>query len=240
MPGWRSGIEARICARGVPMSHGVRTGFRRRGQFEARQGRAGCQPGIPTLSLECYPTARARGRRVEDTMTDPESRRAVLPLRSMSTTGTTSSANPPLLERLRAATETLELIAADRGTLALLSEAEHRRLREAAALVCNPDVRARRTMAKALARRRKRERSDRDDGVLAGTGIRALRRQPVFTTPNVFAPRGFLPRDLAPAEPRERRRRRPAGDDRPAALLHLQAEVLDHSSFLRPAVPVVR
>jgi len=105
-----------------------------------------------------------------------------------------------VLERLRAATETLELIAADRGTLALLSEAEHRRLREAAALVCNPDVRARRTMAKALARRRRRERSDRDDAVLAGTGIRALRRQPVFTTPNVFAPRGFLPRDLAPAE----------------------------------------
>ncbi len=118
----------------------------------------------------------------------------------MSTTGTTSSAHPQLLERLRAATETLELIAADRGTLALLSEAEHRRLREAAALVCNPDVRARRTMAKALARRRRRERSDRDDAVLAGTGIRALRRQPVFTTPNVFAPRGFLPRDLAPAE----------------------------------------
>ena len=36
---------------------------------------------------------------------------------------------------------------------------QHRRLREAAALVCNPDVRARRTMAKALARRRRRERS---------------------------------------------------------------------------------
>lgn len=117
----------------------------------------------------------------------------------MSTIATTPSLDPQLLERLRAATETLELIAADRSTLALLSEDEHRRLREAAALVCNPDVRARRTMAKALARRRKRERSDRDDGVLAGTGIRALRRQPVFTTPNIFAPQGFLPRDLAPS-----------------------------------------
>jgi NAD(P)-dependent dehydrogenase (short-subunit alcohol dehydrogenase family) len=45
--------------------------------------------------------------------------------------------------------------------------------------------------------------------VLAGTGIRILRRQPVFTTPNIFAPQGFLPRDLAPsrdsvaADPRE-------------------------------------
>jgi NAD(P)-dependent dehydrogenase (short-subunit alcohol dehydrogenase family) len=118
----------------------------------------------------------------------------------MSTTGTLPSADPLLLERLRVATATLELIAGDRSVLALLSEDEHRRLREAAALVCHPDVRARRTLAKALARRRRQERSDRDDGVLAGTGIRALRRQPVFTTPNTFAPRGFLPKDIAPAE----------------------------------------
>jgi len=110
--------------------------------------------------------------------------------------GITSSAESLLLERLRAATETLELIAADRRTLALLSVDEHRRLREAAAQVCNPDVRARRTMAKALARRRRRERSDHDEAVLAGTGIRALRRQAVFTTPNVFAPKGFAPKDL--------------------------------------------
>ena len=130
----------------------------------------------------------------------------------MPTTETTSSANPALLERLRAATETLELIAADRGTLAVLSEDEHRRLREAAALVCNPDVRARRTMAKALARRRRQERSDRDDSVLAGTGIRALRRQPVFTTPNIFAPQGFALRDLPPSEDAVDE---PAGTDSP-------------------------
>ena len=117
----------------------------------------------------------------------------------MSTTDTTPSAEVLLLERLRAATETLELVAADRGTLALLSEDEHRRLRAAAALVCNPDVRARRTMAKALARRRRREESERDEVILAATGIRTLRRSPVFTTPNIFAPREFEPRDLAPA-----------------------------------------
>jgi NAD(P)-dependent dehydrogenase (short-subunit alcohol dehydrogenase family) len=117
----------------------------------------------------------------------------------MSTTDPTSSAEVLLLERLRAATETLELVSADRGTLALLSEAEHRRLRAAAALVCNPDVRARRTMAKALARRRRREQSDRDEDILAATGIRVLRRSPVFTTPNIFPPKGFEPSDLAPA-----------------------------------------
>ncbi len=117
----------------------------------------------------------------------------------MSTTQPKPSGEAQLLDRLRAATETLELVAADRGTLALLSEDEHRRLRAAAALVCNPDVRARRTMAKALARRRRREQSDRDEGILAATGIRTLRRSPVFTTPNVFAPSGFEARDLPPA-----------------------------------------
>ncbi len=130
----------------------------------------------------------------------------------MSTTGTAPSLDPLLLERLRAATETLELVVADRSTLALLSEDEHRRLREAAAQVSNPDVRARRTMAKALARRRRQERLDRDDGVLAETGIRALRRQPVFTTPNVFAPQGFLPRDLEPADDDADRARRETAD----------------------------
>ena len=116
----------------------------------------------------------------------------------MSTTDTKPSGEAQLLERLRAATETLELVAVDRGTLALLSEDEHRRLRAAAALVCNPDVRARRTMAKALARRRRREQSERDERVLAATGIRAM-RSPAFTTPNVFAPTGFEAKDLAPA-----------------------------------------
>jgi NAD(P)-dependent dehydrogenase (short-subunit alcohol dehydrogenase family) len=114
----------------------------------------------------------------------------------MSTTETKSSGEALLLERLRAATETLELVAADRGTLALLSEDEHRRLRAAAALVCNPDVRARRTMAKALARRRRREQSERDEDILAATGIRTLRR-PLFTTPNIFAPKRFEARDVA-------------------------------------------
>jgi NAD(P)-dependent dehydrogenase (short-subunit alcohol dehydrogenase family) len=112
----------------------------------------------------------------------------------------TRSAHAQLLDRLRAATETLELIAADRGTLAVLSEDEHRRLRAAAALVCNPDVRARRTMAKALGRRRRQEQSDRDEGLRAATGIRVLRRPQVFTTPNVFAPEGFAPSDRTPAD----------------------------------------
>ena len=118
----------------------------------------------------------------------------------MYTTGTTPPADTLLRDRLRAATDTLELIAADRGALAVLSEDEHRRLREAAALVATPDVRARRTMAKALQRRQRLERAARDERVLAETGIRALRRQPVYTTPNVFAPKGFVASDLPPGK----------------------------------------
>jgi len=116
----------------------------------------------------------------------------------MSTAGTTSLANAALHERLRAATETLELVAADRSVLALLSEDEHRRFRQAAAAAVDPDARARRAMAKALARRRRQEKTDGDDRVLEATGIRVLRRQPVFTTPNSFAPRGFVPEDVPP------------------------------------------
>ena len=156
---------------------------------------------------------------------------------------TTHTAGAQLLERLRAATETLELVAADRGTLALLSEDEHRRLRAAAALVCNPDVRARRTMAKALARRRRRERSERDEGVLAETGIRTLRR-----TAGVHDAKYLPPRRIRAEGSRAgrrlrgpRRSARPTGDDRAAALLRLQAEV--HRSihhFYDQLVPGVR
>jgi len=114
------------------------------------------------------------------------------------------AADAALRERMRAATETLEQIAADRGLLALLPEDERVRLRQAVARVHVPDVRERRAMIKAIVKRRKRERTDRDDQVLAETGIRALRRQPVFTTPNVFAPEDCEPHDgTAPRETAE-------------------------------------
>src|SRR6266545_2770527 len=109
-----------------------------------------------------------------------------------------SPADAALVERLRAATETLELIAADRGMLALLPEEERTRLRQAVARVHVPDVRARRAMVKEIVRRRKQEQANRDDQTLAETGIRTLRRQPVFTTPNVFPPDAFVPHDIAP------------------------------------------
>ncbi len=100
-----------------------------------------------------------------------------------------------LLERLLAAIDTLELVAADRSLLALLPEEERTRLRQAVARVHIPDVRARRAMIKAIVKQRKQARVDRDERVLAETGIRSLRRRPVFTTPNVFPPENFVQAD---------------------------------------------
>ena len=90
--------------------------------------------------------------------------------------------------------------------------------------VYNPDARARRQMVKAVVRERKSEAARRDNRVRAETGIRALRRQSVFTTPNVFPPR----------------QTEPQRDPDPAELLHLQGGLLGRPSFLRSAVPGVR
>jgi len=105
-----------------------------------------------------------------------------------------------LPERLRQATELLERIARDRALLATLAADERRRLLEAAGEVFHPDPAARRRLVKTLGRLRRVDQTRRDRTVLDGTGIRALRRQPVFTTPAAFAPQGFAPKDLPPGE----------------------------------------
>jgi NAD(P)-dependent dehydrogenase (short-subunit alcohol dehydrogenase family) len=102
-----------------------------------------------------------------------------------------SAAELELRRRLLAAAEVLEAVVADRALLASLSADDRRRLLDAAGSVYNPDVSARRRMVKATIRERKAARIRRDDEVLAETGIRALRRQTVFTTPNVLPPAGF-------------------------------------------------
>jgi NAD(P)-dependent dehydrogenase (short-subunit alcohol dehydrogenase family) len=94
-----------------------------------------------------------------------------------------------LLDRLRGLTEALEEIAKNRGLLAELAPEERTRLIQAAGRVFNPDVAQRRHLVKATEKRRKLARTMKADRVLHETGIRSLRRQTVFTTPNVFAPR---------------------------------------------------
>ena len=98
-------------------------------------------------------------------------------------------------ERLRAATEVLESIVADRSQLDDLPPDDAKRFLQAVSRVYNPDRLGRR-YADARRRLKKSERVTQDEGVLHETGIRSLRRKPVFTTPNVFPPNEFEPQDV--------------------------------------------
>ena len=107
-----------------------------------------------------------------------------------------ASNEAPVSERLRAATELLETVAKDRSLLAKLSVEERTRLLTAAGEIYCPDVRERRRLVKAKVRQRQAEKLHRDQSKLNETGIRALRRRPVFTTPNVFPPENFEQREV--------------------------------------------
>jgi NAD(P)-dependent dehydrogenase (short-subunit alcohol dehydrogenase family) len=111
-----------------------------------------------------------------------------------------------LLERLRAAAELLESIAADRTVLGQVPAEDRKRLLRAMSLVRHPSSRTRRRMEKAAAREARAARVKKDQGALNQTGIRALRRRGVFTTPNYFLPASVreadtreVPVDPAPA-----------------------------------------
>jgi NAD(P)-dependent dehydrogenase (short-subunit alcohol dehydrogenase family) len=101
--------------------------------------------------------------------------------------------SPPtdLAGQMQAAAELLESIATNRELLAGVSEAERTRLLQAAGQISRPDARARRQLVKVSKRQRKAEKSLRAENALNQTGIRKLRRQIVFTTPNVFPPADF-------------------------------------------------
>ena len=99
--------------------------------------------------------------------------------------------HPATPEPLKAAIDLLEKAASDRALLASLSEADHTRLMKAAGDLYCPDVDQRRRLVKAKVKQRKAARQSQDDSKLNATGIRALRREKVFTTPNVFPPLHF-------------------------------------------------
>jgi len=101
---------------------------------------------------------------------------------------TRDNADRELLERLRATAELLQLVAADWRLLDGLPAKERRRFHDAIARIYNPDPVARRRRMKAEERAKKAAWTQREDEVLSKTGIRQLRRKPVFMTPNVFPP----------------------------------------------------
>ena len=111
-------------------------------------------------------------------------------------------------DRLRAATLLLESLVADRGPLSVLDEPLRRRFLEAAGRVSRPDRESARKLAKAFRRAERDERRDADEARLTATGIRTLRRAPVFPTPPTSLLEGNSeapPRTEAPGELREAR-----------------------------------
>lgn len=112
-----------------------------------------------------------------------------------------------LLARMRTATALLESLAADPQLLEQLPAQERGRLHQAVAGVYHPDPVARRVKLKAAHKAYYASKIRVDDAVLDQTGIRALRRKPVFSTPSVFAPLGFEAHDVNTdadaAQPRE-------------------------------------
>src|SRR5271170_4247879 len=98
--------------------------------------------------------------------------------------------------QLKTAAEILEKAVGNRALLAELSEAERTRLLTAAGTIYCPDVNERRRLVKAKVRRRKAEKIQRDESKLNETGIRKLRREKVFTTPNFLPPKDFLQKEI--------------------------------------------
>jgi NAD(P)-dependent dehydrogenase (short-subunit alcohol dehydrogenase family) len=112
-----------------------------------------------------------------------------------------SGENHMLSDKVSAAVELLESVADNRAILAELTEEERTRLLHAAGKVSRPDAIDRRRLLKVTKRQRKAERVERSESQLSSTGIRKLRRETVFTTPNAFPPRDFKPHDVNEDEP---------------------------------------
>ena len=99
-------------------------------------------------------------------------------------------------EQLRAAIQILERAASDRMLLSQISQEEYSRLLKAAGQVFLPDPRERRRFVKSRMRQRKEEKEQRTQGVLNQTGIRELRRRPVYTTPMPLPPPSIEPQEI--------------------------------------------
>ncbi len=104
----------------------------------------------------------------------------------------------------RACIAFLDAVAADRELLDRLPAEDRGRLHQAVASVYHPDPVLRRQKMKAAERARNVAQVAREEAVLHETGIRELRRRPVFTTPNYFPPQDFVAEDRDPGAPEPR------------------------------------
>jgi NAD(P)-dependent dehydrogenase (short-subunit alcohol dehydrogenase family) len=108
-------------------------------------------------------------------------------------------------QQLRAALHILEKAATNRSLLAELSTEEYSRLLKAAGEVFLPNPKEKRRFIKTRIRQRKAEKLQREQHVLNQTGIRELRRRPVFTTPDPLPAPPFRPEEVEDPEFREHR-----------------------------------
>ncbi|MDR3388215.1 MAG: SDR family oxidoreductase [Rudaea sp.] len=114
------------------------------------------------------------------------------------------AAEESLADQVRASIALLEAVATDRRLLDRLSPEDRQRLHQAVAQVFQPDPKLRRRQVKAAMRERHAAKIEREEALLHATGIRELRRRPVFTTPNVFPPEDFIANDSEDNEPERR------------------------------------
>lgn len=114
------------------------------------------------------------------------------------------AADDDLRAQMRAALAVLERVAGDCTLLEQLPDADRQRLHRCVGQIYNPDPGQRRKQRKAAARARSKAQIHLDDDTLQHTGIRALRRKPVFTTPNVFPPEGVVAHGVHGDAPEQR------------------------------------
>jgi NAD(P)-dependent dehydrogenase (short-subunit alcohol dehydrogenase family) len=105
--------------------------------------------------------------------------------------------DPNLRDRFRTTIDLLEAVASDRAVLSRLPSEDRERFHRAIANVYHPDPILRRRMVNAARSDQIATRAAGADAVLNETGIRTLRRKPVFTSPNVFPPPDFDARERA-------------------------------------------
>jgi hypothetical protein len=108
-----------------------------------------------------------------------------------------------LVARMTAAAELLEGIADNRTLLAGIPPEVRGRLLKAAGQASQPDPAGQRKLIKALRRERKNAKAQKAETVLNETGIRKLRRQTVFTTPNYLPPSSDAQIEVAEPDFRE-------------------------------------
>lgn len=104
-------------------------------------------------------------------------------------------------EQMAALVELLEAIHTDRGLLADVPKPLRERFLTAAGQVSRPDKRARKKLARARLKAAKVARRDEDEALLASTGIRTMRENPIFLTPKHQLADGAPPLAALPPAP---------------------------------------